>query len=221
MNNPGTVIMIVSDMNEILAEVDVDETRVVRVEPGQKSSVIVDAVGVGEPYNGTVDEIAGSAVTRTGTAVQVFPVKILLDTKDRRLRPGMTARARIETQKADAAIVVPIQAVVLRPQSEIDEALAGKKADEKAEAKPADSLAPTDKEVVFKVVDGKRQILEQGQGSPPSADGYFRIQLFRKQKNVYLMLEGGASYGPWELLGTGFGLAVENNDLTFSDVTWK
>jgi hypothetical protein len=38
---------------------------------------------------------------------------------------------------------------------------------------------------------------------------------------VYLMLEGGASYGPWELPGEGFGLAVENNDLVFPDVSWK
>jgi len=75
---------------------------------------------------------------------------------------------------------------------------------------------------IFNVVDGKRQILEQGQGAPPSADGYYRIQLFRKGKNVYLMLEGGASYGPWEKIqGEGFGLAVENNDLTFTDISWK
>ena len=51
--------------------------------------------------------------------------------------------------------------------------------------------------------------------------GAYKITLFRKKEQVYLMLEGGASYGPWELPGTGFGLAVENNDLTFSDVTWK
>ena len=74
---------------------------------------------------------------------------------------------------------------------------------------------------IFKVVDGKRQILEQGQGAPPSGDGFYKITLFRKKEQVYLMLEGGASYGPWELPGTGFGLAVENNDLVFSDVTWK
>lgn len=74
---------------------------------------------------------------------------------------------------------------------------------------------------IFKVVNGQRQILEQGQGSPPSADGSYKIQLFRKKDQVYLMLEGGASYGPWELPGTGFGLAVENNDLVFSDVSWK
>ncbi len=74
---------------------------------------------------------------------------------------------------------------------------------------------------IFKVANEKRQILEQGQGSPPSADGSYRIQLFRKKEKVYLMLEGGASYGPWELPGSGFGLAVENNDLVFSEVSWK
>jgi hypothetical protein len=74
---------------------------------------------------------------------------------------------------------------------------------------------------IFKVVDGKRQTLEQGEGMPPSADGSYRIQLFRKKELVYLMLEGGASYGPWELPGTGFGLVVENNDFVFTDVSWK
>jgi HlyD family secretion protein len=193
MNNPGTVIMVVSDMGEILSEVDVDETRVARIERGQKSRIVVDAIGESEPYTGKVDEIAGSAVTRQGTAVQVFPVKILLDNVDARLRPGMTARARIETKTADDALVVPIQAVLLRPTAEIDKALAGDK-DKKDEAKkdeakkdeakkdeakadepkpedakpveakdgkPADDKKAEDKkaggdrEVVFRVVDGK------------------------------------------------------------------
>ena len=178
MNNPGTVIMVVSDMGEILSEVDVDETRVARIEKGQKSRIVVDAIGESEAYTGKVDEIAGSAVTRQGTAVQVFPVKILLDDVDARLRPGMTARARIETKTADDALVVPIQAVLLRPTVEIDKALSGDK-DKKDEAKkdetkkdeaetpepkPAeakddkkadDKKAGGDREVVFRVVDGK------------------------------------------------------------------
>src|SRR5512145_2805162 len=108
MNNPGTVIMVVSDMGEILAEVDVDETRVARVEKDQKSRIVVDAIGESEAYTGKVDEIAGSAVMRQGTAVQVFPVKILLDSVAARLRPGMTARASVETKSADDALVVPI-----------------------------------------------------------------------------------------------------------------
>lgn len=185
MNNPGTVIMVVSDMGEILSEVDVDETRVARIEKGQNSRIVVDAIGESEAYTGKVDEIAGSAVTRQGTAVQVFPVKILLDNVDARLRPGMTARARIETKTADDALVVPIQAVLMRPTADVDKALAGdkdkdkdKKEDAKTdeakgdepepeapkaeepkkteEAEPADDKkADGDREVVFRVVDGK------------------------------------------------------------------
>jgi hypothetical protein len=41
--------MIVSDMSEVLAEVDVDETRVVKVEPGQTARVVVDAIGICTP----------------------------------------------------------------------------------------------------------------------------------------------------------------------------
>jgi len=100
MNNPGTVIMIVSDMGEILGTVDVDETRVTQVKLGQVARVVVDAIGESKPYTGKVVEIAGSAVQRTGQQTQVFEVKIALDTVDTQLRPGMTAKARIETQDA-------------------------------------------------------------------------------------------------------------------------
>ena len=125
MNNPGTVIMIVSDMGEILATVDVDETRVTQARLGQTARVVVDAVGEAKPYAGKVVEIAGSAVQRAGQQTQVFEVKIALDTVDAQLRPGMTAKARIETQSAKDALTVPIQAVMLRPVSEIAEAAAG------------------------------------------------------------------------------------------------
>jgi HlyD family secretion protein len=127
MNNPGTVIMVVSDMGEILATVDVDESRVTQVEVGQKARVVVDAVGEAHPYQGTVVEIAGSAVQRAGQQTQVFEVKVALDQVDAKLRPGMTAKARIETQNAPRALTVPIQAVMLRPKQEIEKAVKGEK----------------------------------------------------------------------------------------------
>lgn len=124
MNNPGTVIMIVSDMSEILATVEVDETRVTQVELGQPARIVVDAVGDAHPYSGKVDEIAGSAIQRTGQQSQIFEVKVALDTVDAKLRPGMTAKARIETQRADHVLTVPIQAVMLRPKKDLDDATA-------------------------------------------------------------------------------------------------
>lgn len=182
MNNPGTVIMVVSDMSEVLAEVDVDETRVVQVRPGQSARVVVDAVGETHPYSGRVTEIGGTAVTRSGQQALVFAVKIALDEPDPSLRPGMTAKARIEAKRADKSVTVPIAAVVMRPAAEVEKALAGEKppakdekkkpapegtaqaatedAPKKDEAKPAAAatggLASADqREVVFKVVDGK------------------------------------------------------------------
>jgi HlyD family secretion protein len=134
MNNPGTVIMIVSDMGEILATVDVDETRVTQLAIGQKARIVVDAVGEAHPYAGKIDEIRGSAIQRTGQQSKVFEVKIVLDTVDAKLRPGMTAKARIETERADHAVSIPIQAVMIRPEKEI---IAAAKADTKDVAKDA------------------------------------------------------------------------------------
>jgi HlyD family secretion protein len=161
MNNPGTVIMIVSDMGEILATVDVDETRVTQVKLGQTARVVVDAVGETKPYTGKVVEIAGSAVQRTGQQTQVFEVKIQLDTVDAQLRPGMTAKARVETSRLDHAIAIPIQAVMLRPPKDF-EAAAGKSAEapKKDDAvKPAAAGKTGDnKECVFIVEKGKAQL---------------------------------------------------------------
>jgi HlyD family secretion protein len=167
MNNPGTVIMIVSDMGEILATVDVDETRVTHVRIGQTARVVVDAVGEAKPYTGKVVEIAGSAVQRAGQQTQVFEVKVALDTVDAQLRPGMTAKARIETERVDHAVTVPIQAIMLRPPKDFEDKPTGssaKTADAKtaADAKPASEPAGAKtgdtKECVFIVDAGKAKL---------------------------------------------------------------
>jgi HlyD family secretion protein len=144
MNNPGTVIMIVSDMGEILATVDVDETRVTQVKLGQSARVVVDAIGEAKPYQGKVVEIAGSAVQRAGQATQVFEVKIALDTIDTKLRPGMTAKARIETERIDHALAIPIQAVMLRPLKDFELPAKGAEA-KKGDAKSGDAKKDTAK----------------------------------------------------------------------------
>ena len=161
MNNAGTVIMIVSDMSEILATVDVDETRVTHVKLGQGARVVVDAVGEAKPYTGKVYEIAGASVQRAGQQTQVFEVKVALDTIDAQLRPGMTAKARIETERADHAIAIPIQAVMLRPPKDFEDRK--KDADaKKDEPKPAGDTASAKsgdtRECVFVVDGGKARL---------------------------------------------------------------
>jgi len=70
-------------------------------------------------------------------------------------------------------------------------------------------------------VGGRWRIMEQGEGPPPSKDGNYRFEVLRRRGKVYLMFEGGLSYGPWELPGETLGLAIQNSDLRFRDLSWQ
>src|SRR5439155_758770 len=110
--------------------------RVTQLAIGQKARIVVDAVGEAHPYTGKIVEIAGSAIQRAGQQSKVFEVKIQLDTVDAKLRPGMTAKARIETERADHVVTIPIQAVMIRPEKDLVAAAAPPaKGDAKTEAK--------------------------------------------------------------------------------------
>jgi len=146
MNNPGTVILVLSDMSELLAEVRVDETEVAMVRAGQKAVVNVDALE-DERFDGTVTEIAHTAMKEndvsrfavkvslappspSGTAPAARELPVPVETGPRTglaaLRPGMSAHAAIEVAKKEGPLVVPIQAVIQRKRKDVDEALAGK-----------------------------------------------------------------------------------------------
>lgn len=114
MNNPASVIGTIADMSEILATVDVDETEIVNVRPGQSAVLKVDAVPNKE-YHGKVVEVGSSGFNRAQQPdVTFFKVKILLDDADPDLRSSMSVRAEIHTAAHPSSLVVPIQAVIER-----------------------------------------------------------------------------------------------------------
>jgi len=114
MNNSASVIGEIADLSVILANVDVDETEVVLVKPGQKARIEVDALPEKE-YLGRVVEVGNKGFSRTQQPdVTFFKVEILLDNPDEDLRPGMSVRAEIDTEVRPNALVAPIQAVVER-----------------------------------------------------------------------------------------------------------
>lgn len=124
MNNPGSVIAVLADLSEILVEAEVTETEVVRVKPGQKATIKVDAVADHE-YEGTVSEIGSSATVRASAAssgVRYFKVKIAIANPDQRLRPGMTAQVDIVAEAVRGVLAVPVQSVVERDPKHLDEA---------------------------------------------------------------------------------------------------
>lgn len=114
-NLPGAVLMVISDMSEILAEIKVNESEVVRTKVGQTAQVTVESLP-GQTFQGTVVEVA-TAAEKSGQDANLYKVKVLLDPKApglRDLRPGMSARAVILTAEGPSVLRVPLQAVLER-----------------------------------------------------------------------------------------------------------
>ena len=110
------VIMVVADLSEMEAQVDVDENDIVSVAIGHEAEIEVDALP-DTVLKGVVYEIANSAnVDAAGTSDQKteFQIKISIIDPPETLRPGMTASADVVTKTNDNALSVPIQSVAVR-----------------------------------------------------------------------------------------------------------
>ena len=110
------IILVVADLTEMEAQVNVDENDIVGVEIGQIASIKVDAL-FGETLTGTVYEISNTANTdESGGQSQKteFEVKISIDSEIANLRPGMTASADVSTETKSEVVGVPIQSVAVR-----------------------------------------------------------------------------------------------------------
>jgi len=117
MNNPGTVIMTISDMSVVEIELEVDETDVVDVKIGQEAKVSLDAFP-DKSFKGVVSEIGNSPLLTSTTSATTqavnFKVVVLLKDKIEGVRPGFSATADIYTARRKNVIAVPIQALVSR-----------------------------------------------------------------------------------------------------------
>jgi HlyD family secretion protein len=110
------VILVIADLREMEAQVDVDENDIVNIALGQAAEIQVDALP-GQVVRGVVREIGSSAnASGTGTAEQKteFEIKIGITEPLATLRPGMTATADIVTRTQEKALSVPLQSVALR-----------------------------------------------------------------------------------------------------------
>jgi len=147
------VIMVIADLTEMEAQVNVDENDIVSVGVGQAAEISVDALQ-GQTLSGVVYDIANSAnVGAKGSADQKteFEVKISIADAVPALRPGMTASANVFTKTKPDALSVPIQSVAVRTVDQLT--LEGEdRADaEKRYRADADGFV----EIVFCVEDGK------------------------------------------------------------------
>jgi len=147
------VIMVIADLREMEAQVNVDENDIVSIRPGQPAQIQTDAL-LAQPLQGTVSDISSSANTASaGTTEQKteFEIKIGIADPPKTLRPGMTTSADIVTNTNPHALSVPLQCVALRTVDQL--ARKGeKRKDAEARFKPdRDGFV----EVVFVIENGK------------------------------------------------------------------
>lgn len=117
-NQPGTILMTVSDLSAVNAEVKVAEADVLRLAVGNPATVTLEAAG-GRTFPGEVVEIGASALAQVGAqaAAREFKVKVRLGGDVSRLRPGLTCDAEILVAERTNVLTVPLQAVVQRGET--------------------------------------------------------------------------------------------------------
>ncbi len=112
-NQPGTILMTVSDLSSVNAEVKVAEADVMRLSNNFAATVTLEALPL-QKFSGRVVEIGASALPQVGTqaAAREFRVKVRLDGAVSTLRPGLTCDTEILAAERKNALTVPLQAVV-------------------------------------------------------------------------------------------------------------
>jgi HlyD family secretion protein len=118
----GSDLMIIADTSNMYAEVNVNETDVARVVPGQTAQ-IVPAAFPDKAWTGVVETVAVSPRQVAGQG-KSYPVKIRLKaSNDMQFHTGMSCRAEIATRATDATpvIAVPVQAVKYEDAEERDQ----------------------------------------------------------------------------------------------------
>ena len=114
-NQPGTILMTISDLSAINAEVKVAEADVMRLSNGMPATVTLEALA-NQRFPGRIVEIGASALPQLGTqaAAREFRVKVRLDHTTTPLRPGLTCDAEIVAVERRNVTAVPLQSVVER-----------------------------------------------------------------------------------------------------------
>jgi HlyD family secretion protein len=136
VQNAGTDIMIISDLSQMEARVDIGEMDVVLVQAGQKAKLEVDSFK-DKKFAGVVTAVANSSEglnassalsgysggsSSSGQSATQFQVRIRF-TDVESFRPGMSVSATIETRTRTNAITAPIASVttrILKPKTKTE-----------------------------------------------------------------------------------------------------
>lgn len=113
-NQAGTILLTISDMSKVEAEMEVDEASIPSVKMGQEAQVRIDAYP-NQVFQGQVTEVGGSPILKlSANEATKFKVKVWIKNPPLTIKPGLSAQADIYTGRRDQALAIPFQALVMR-----------------------------------------------------------------------------------------------------------
>ncbi|HEX7051863.1 MAG TPA: efflux RND transporter periplasmic adaptor subunit [Longimicrobiales bacterium] len=166
MNNPGSLLLTISDLSLMEAVIRVDETDIPEIELGDSARISIDAfprrtftgrvVEIGHSAVRPPGSLAGAAGQSQGQAVD-FEVVLRLENPPPGLRPDLSATADIVTATRDSVLAIPIIALTVR-EREAGEVLPQEQREARAAAAALDNSG-MDQEGVFVVRGGKAEFV--------------------------------------------------------------
>ena len=108
--NGGSLLGEVADLSLLMVRTNINEIDVARLKVGDVARVRVDSMRSVQ-MTGSIKRIATSALESSSDRTRVFPVDVILDEADERLRPGMSATVMFTLARADDVLAVPLNAV--------------------------------------------------------------------------------------------------------------
>lgn len=145
LNNPGSVIMEIADLDVMLMKARVDEANIAPIKAGQKARIFINAY-LGQAFDGVVERVDLARQTdRDGTGYFLVEIAIKKP-KDMLLRSGLQANTDVDVESFFDVLKVPSQAIVERRVDELP-----KEAGESPLVDKTKAFA----RVVYRVEDGK------------------------------------------------------------------
>ncbi len=113
-NQQGLVLVTISDMSRVEAEMEVDEASIPSVKLGQSAQVRIDAYP-NQVFEAVVTEVGGSPILKLNVNEAIkFKVKVQIKNPPLTIKPGLSAQADIFTGSRENVLAIPLQALVMK-----------------------------------------------------------------------------------------------------------
>jgi len=107
----GTTLIELPDLNEMMAEVKINEVDITKVVPGLKVEIKPDAYS-DTIFSGKVLTVANLAQNKDSkTKIKIFPVQINIEGTSRNLLPGLTVSCKIVISEMTDVLYVPVESI--------------------------------------------------------------------------------------------------------------